>query len=195
MISIVLCTLLASLVQCLTLSLLLAVRAGGGFSAVVALVLSLNQYTYLLTLCNLQVTPVLTQDGRYLQVMAGTCWWHPSLLRAASIYRWRPSLLRTAGPAGYAHQPRGRRLLDETDAVPTVLTHTTLDGRAYWTPGALVSGRDRWEHGILGSARQKRSFKLCEKAFPKAVGRLQQPHLPENPRYEREDRLLQVLFL
>ena len=39
------------------------------------------------------------------------------------------------GPAGDARQPTGRRLLDETDAVPAVLTHTARDGRDYWTPG------------------------------------------------------------
>ena len=40
-----------------------------------------------------------------------------------------------AGPAGDARQPTGRRSLDETDAVPAVVTHTARDGRDYRTPG------------------------------------------------------------
>ena len=60
------------------------------------------------------------------------------------------------GPAGDARQPTGRRLLDETDAVPAVLTHTARDGRDYWTDGTV--GNTACEGEIVKTLRDWNSL-------------------------------------
>ena len=110
----------------------------------------------------LQVTPVLTQDGRCLQMtVLGVGSKYLQVTVGTYVYRWRPSLLMTAGPTGSYHFKKDCRVRPLTYSYRTAAFNK--DGRRARPSLPTLPGTDA-TIGRLGTLAMPGSWKCEEPA-------------------------------